>query len=152
MTHLNLGRINFGPLVPSTVGFDRYFDAFEALEKVVTTTYPPHNIVKEDDNNYIVELAVAGFKEDEIEIEIVKNELVIRGNKTAEDSRSFLHRGIATRSFKKIVHLVDTIKVKGARLDNGILSVELENVIPKEDIPKRIPITTVSKKKELLQE
>jgi molecular chaperone IbpA len=152
MTHLNLGRINFGPLVPSTVGFDRYFDAFEALEKVVTTTYPPHNIVKEDDNNYIVELAVAGFKEDEIEIEIVKNELVIRGNKTAEDARSFLHRGIATRSFKKIVHLVDTIKVKGARLDNGILSVELENVIPKEDIPKRIPISTVSKKKELLQE
>lgn len=152
MTHLNLGRINFGPLVPSTVGFDRYFDAFEALEKVVTTTYPPHNIVKEDDNNYIVELAVAGFKEDEIEIEIVKNELVIRGNKTAEDSRSFLHRGIATRSFKKIVHLVDTIKVKGARLDSGILSVELENVIPKENIPKRIPINTVSKKKELLQE
>jgi molecular chaperone IbpA len=152
MTHLNLGRINFGPLVPSTVGFDRYFDAFEALEKVVTTTYPPHNIVKEDDNNYIVELAVAGFKEDEIEIEIVKNELVIRGNKTAEDVRSFLHRGIATRSFKKIVHLVDTIKVKGARLDSGILSVELENVIPKEDIPKRIPISTVSKKKELLQE
>jgi molecular chaperone IbpA len=152
MTQLNLGRLNFGPLVPTTVGFDRYFDAFEALEKAVTTTYPPHNIVKEDDNNYIVELAVAGFREDEIEIEISKNDLVIRGNKAVEDTRSFLHRGIATRSFKKIVHLVDTIRVKGARLDAGILSVELENVIPKEDIPKRIPITTVNKKKELLQE
>ena len=154
MTHLNLGRINFGPLVPSTVGFDRYFDAFETLEKAVTHTsnYPPHNIVKNDDNNYIVELAVAGFKEEEIEVELVKNELVIRGNKTAEDARSFLHRGIATRSFKKIVHLVDTIKVKGAHLDNGVLSVELENVILKDSIPKRIPITAVSKKKELLQE
>lgn len=155
MTHLNLGRINFGPLVPSTVGFDRYFDAFEALDKAITThttNYPPHNIVKNNDNNYIVELAVAGFKEEEIEVELVKNELVIRGNKTAEDTRSFLHRGIATRSFKKIVHLVDTIKVKGAHLDNGVLSVELENVILKDSIPKRIPITTVGKKKELLQE
>ncbi len=155
MTHLSLGRLNFGPLVPSTVGFDRYFDAFEALDKAITThttNYPPHNIVKNDDNNYIVELAVAGFKEEEIEVELVKNELVIRGNKPVEDTRSFLHRGIATRSFKKIVHLVDTIKVKGARLDNGILSVALENVIPKDDLPKRIPITTVSKKKELLQE
>ena len=150
---MTLGRINFGPLVPTTVGFDRFFDAFEALEKATTTTtYPPHNIVKVDDNNYIVELAVAGFKEDEVEIELVKNELVIRGEKTVEDTRSFLHRGIATRSFKKIVHLVDTIKVKGATLEDGVLSIELENIIPKEDLPKRIPIASSSKNKVLLQE
>lgn len=150
---MTLGRINFGPLVPTTIGFDRLFDALESIERNTTNnTYPPHNIVKVDDNNYIVELAVAGFKEDEIEIEKVKNELVIKGDKKESDARNFLHRGIATRTFRKTVQLASSVQVNGASLQDGILSVELENIIPKEDLPKRIPIASKAKKKVLLQE
>lgn len=150
---MTLGRINFGPLVPTTIGFDRLFDALESIERNTTnTTYPPHNIVKVDDNNYVVELAVAGFKEDEIEIEKVKNELVIKGEKKDDDTRTFLHRGIAARTFRKTVQLASSVQVNGASLQDGILSVELENIIPKEDLPKRIPIASKAKKKVLLQE
>jgi molecular chaperone IbpA len=139
-------------LLPATVGFDRFFEAFDALEKASTQTYPPHNIVKVDDNNFVIELAVAGFTKDDIEIEKVKNELVIRGNKSEADERNFLHRGIGTRSFKKVVHVADTVKVVDARLDNGILTVTLENRIPEEDKPILIPISSGGKKKVLLQE
>jgi molecular chaperone IbpA len=163
MTHLNLGRINFAPLVPQTVGFDRFFDAFDqlALDKLPANTFPPHNIVKLDDNNYLVELAVAGFSEDEIEIETLKGELTISGKKaTVDENRSYLHRGIGTRAFKKVVRLADTVQVDGAALENGILTVKLVNVIPEEKLPKRIPIAsggndkvlTSTKNKTLLQE
>lgn len=149
---MTLGRINFGPLVPTTIGFDRLFDALESIERSSTNTYPPHNIVKVDENNYVVELAVSGFKEDEIEIEKVKNELVIKGEKKDDDKRTFLHRGIAARSFRKTVQLASSVQVNGAYLQDGILSVELENIIPKEDLPKRIPIASTTKKEVLLQE
>ena len=149
---MTLGRINFGPLVPTTIGFDRLFDALESIERSSTNTYPPHNIVKVDENNYVVELAVSGFKEDEIEIEKVKNELVIKGEKKDDDKRTFLHRGIAARSFRKTVQLASSVQVNGASLQDGILSVELENIIPKEDLPKRIPIASTTKKEVLLQE
>jgi len=149
---MTLGRINFGPLVPTTIGFDRLFDALESIERSSTNTYPPHNIVKVDENNYVVELAVSGFKEDEIEIEKVKNELVIKGEKKDDDKRTFLHRGIAARTFRKTVQLASSVQVNGASLQDGILSVELENIIPKEDLPKRIPIASKAKKKVLLQE
>jgi molecular chaperone IbpA len=153
MTHLNLGRLNFGPLVPQTVGFDRFFDAFDqlALEKLPTNTFPPHNIVKLDENNYLVELAVAGFKDEDIEIEVLNGELTITGKKTVVDeNRSYLHRGIGTRSFKKVVRLADTVQVSGAGLEDGILAVSLVNVIPEEKQPKRIPITSGGKNKVLL--
>ena len=153
-------RVQFGQLLPSTVGFDHFFDALETLSTDrVPTTFPPHNIVKIDDNNYLVELAVAGFSEDDITIEVVKKQLEISGKKTNKDeNRSYLHQGIGTRSFKKVVHIADTVQVKGATLADGILTVELENVVPEENLPKRIPIASGSKnkvlpgKKELLQE
>jgi molecular chaperone IbpA len=150
---LSLGRISFGPLVPSTVGFDRLFNAFENLahEKLPSHTFPPHNIVKESDNKYLVELAVAGFSQDEIDIEVVKGVLTITGKKVDKnDNRSYLHHGIGYRSFKKTVQMADTVRVNGASLEHGILTVELENIIPEESLPKRIPI--VAKKQQLLQE
>jgi molecular chaperone IbpA len=163
MTHLSIGRLNFAPLVPQTVGFDRFFDAFDqlALDKLPTNTYPPHNIVKLDDNNYLVELAVAGFSENEIEIDTLKGELTISGKKaTADANRSYLHQGISARAFKKVVRLADTVQVDGAGLENGILTIKLVNVIPDEKLPKRIPIAlggntkvnTTTKNKALLQE
>jgi molecular chaperone IbpA len=157
-------RVQFGQLLPSTVGFDRFFDAFDGLsaDKFTPSTFPPHNIVKIDDNNYLVELAVAGFSDEDISIEVVKNQLEISGKKTEKDAnRSYLHQGIGTRSFKKTVHMAATVQVKGASLADGILTVELENVIPEENLPKRIPIASGGKnkvlssgdgKKKLLQE
>jgi len=153
-------RVQFGQLLPSTVGFDHFFDAIETLSAdKYTSTFPPHNIVKIDENNYLVELAIAGFSDDDISIEVVKNQLEISGKKTDKDeNRSYLHHGIGTRSFKKTVHMADTVQVKGASLSDGILTIELENIVPEENLPKRIPIVSGGKKKvlpsktELLQE
>jgi len=141
----NLGRINFGPLSPSTVGFERFFDAFDQLtvDKIPTNTFPPHNIVKIDDYNYQIELAVAGFKISDIDIEVLKGELTISGKRTElSDKYTYLHRGIGARSFKKIVRLSDSVKVDGATLEDGILTVKLHNIIPEENQPKRIPIVS----------
>ncbi len=152
---LNLGRISFGPLVPTTVGFDRLFNAFEnlALEKVPANTFPPHNIVKVGENKYLVELAVAGFSQDEIDIEVSDGTLTIAGKKVDKnEKRSYLHQGIATRSFRKTVQIADTVRVNGAFLVDGILTVELENVIPEEKLPKKIPIVAQKQQSKLLQE
>jgi molecular chaperone IbpA len=104
-------------------------------------------------NKYLVELAVAGFSQDEIEIDIVKGTLTITGKKDElSDKRYFLHRGIATRSFKKSFQVAETVQVNGAVLSDGILTVELENVIPEEELPKRIPIVAGKQQSKLLQE
>lgn len=143
--------LKFTHLYPSVVGFDRLLDTFDTMLTEKPTTFPPHNIVKVDENNYLVELAVAGFAESEITIEVLKNTLTIKGEKTYDDTRSYLHRGIGTRTFKKTVTLADTVQVDGASLENGILTVKLVNVVPVEKLPVKIAINNVSKQ-QLLQE
>jgi len=143
--------LRFTHLYPSVVGFDRLLDTFDTMLTEKPTTFPPHNIVKVDDNNYLVELAVAGFNESEITIEVLKNTLTITGEKSLDDTRNYLHRGIGTRSFKKTVTLADTVQVDGASLDNGVLTVKLINIVPVEKQPVKIAINTVSKP-QLLQE
>jgi len=137
-------------LAHQAVGFDRFFDTFESL---VTdkSTFPHHNIVKTAENKYVVELAVAGFTDDEISIEMEKNVLNIKGVKLADDNREYLHRGIATRSFHKTLTLVDTIEVKDAVLENGMLFINLENIVPEEKLPKKIPIIFKGKKQLLTE-
>jgi molecular chaperone IbpA len=148
---MTLIRSPYGTLLPSTVGFDRIFNVFENMvtEK---TNFPHHNIIKTTDNTYVVELAVAGFAQEEIDIEIADSVLNIRGEKTvATPDVEYLHRGIATRSFHKTVRLADTVEVTGADLENGILKVYLENKVEeKKAIKVRIGKTTG--KKQLLQE
>jgi len=145
---------NFTPYFPSTVGFDRLFDALERVT-VEKSTFPPHNIIRyeKNPNKYFIELAIAGFSQDEIDIEIVKGVLSISGKKKEKNENySYLHCGIANRSFKKIFHLAETVRVNGAVLSDGILTVELENVIPEEELPKRIPIVAGKQQSKLLQE
>jgi len=148
---MTLIRSPYGTLLPSTVGFDRIFNVFVNMvtEK---TNFPHHNIIKTTDNTYVVELAVAGFAQEEIDIEIADSVLNIRGEKTvATPDVEYLHRGIATRSFHKTVRLADTVEVTGADLENGILKVYLENKVEeKKAIKVRIGKTTG--KKQLLQE
>jgi molecular chaperone IbpA len=134
------------------VGFDRMFDVFENMvtEK---STYPHHNIIKTGQETYLVELAVAGFDDKDISIELEKNTLHIRGEKEEEQDPDFeyLHRGIATRSFHKTIQLADTIEIGDAVLENGILRLFLQNIIPEEKKTKKIPITKAGKKQLLTE-
>lgn len=131
-------------LNPSFVGFDQLFNELERLiegsQPVQQTTFPPHNIVKIDDNRYVVELAVAGFAKDEIDIEFNDGTLTIRGEKKSKDDVTYLYRGIATRTFTKSIRLIDTIEIRGAEFKDGILKIGLENVIPDHKKPRKIVI------------
>ena len=156
---MTVGRISFGPLTHTTLGFERFFDDVEGLLSMdvqkVTQSFPPHNIIKLDDTRYVVELAVAGFSKDEIEITSEDGTLTIKGEKKEKDLEvNYLHRGIGTRSFTKQLTIADTVEVKGAEFKDGILRVGLENVIPEHKKPRKIEIGNELKefKPQLLQE
>jgi len=142
---MTLGRVSFGPLHTSTLGFDRILrDVEKLLEtdvKTINTSFPPHNIVKIDESRYVVELAVAGFSKKEIDISVADGNLVIKGNKEESPTEvNYLHKGIGTRSFTKTLTIADTIEVKGAEFKDGILRIGLENIIPEHKKPRKIEI------------
>ena len=156
---MTLGHISFGPLHHSTLGFDRFFDDVEKLMNVdvqkTVSNFPPHNILKLDDTRYIVELAVAGFSKDEIDISVEDGKLTVKGEKEDRETKvQYLHKGIGTRSFTKTITVADTIEVKGAEFKDGILRIGLENVIPEHKKPRKIEIGNDLKdfKLQLLQE
>jgi len=136
MTHLDI----FGQFRPFAIGFDRYFEDLERMSTHTQTNYPPYNIVKEDDENFCIELAVAGFSKEDIEVSREKNVLTIEG-KVDEDSKDFVHRGLASRAFKRSFNLADLVEVTGADMKDGILHVKLVKVIPDEDKPVVIEIS-----------
>ena len=130
-------------LLPTALGFENAFAALDNAAHLVTATsnaFPPVNVVKKDEYNFVVELAVAGYKQDEIEITAEKNSLKVTGKKTDEDTREYLVKGIAGRKFARQFVLSDTVVVRDANLADGILSIELENVIPEEQKPRKIDI------------
>lgn len=141
---MTLGRISFGPLSHQTLGFENFIREVEKMlgEETKPSTFPHHNIIKVDDNRYIVELAVAGFSKDEIEITRQDGSLKITGIKGEEEmgQASYLHRGIAARNFTKTITIADTVEVHSSELKDGILRVGLINVIPEHKKPKRIEI------------
>jgi molecular chaperone IbpA len=156
---MTLGRISFGPLTQSTLGFDKFFDDVEKLMSMdvqkSVSNFPPHNILKLNESHYIVELAVAGFSKDEIEISVENGTLTVKGVKEEKESTvQYLHKGIGTRSFTKTLTIADTIEVKGAEFNDGILSIGLENIIPEHKKPRKIEIGEGLKsfKPQLLQE
>ena len=139
---MTLNRINDILNNPYLVGFDRFDDIFRSTASTTLPTFPHHNIIKTSENEYSVELAVAGFSETDIDIELANNVLSIRGKMDKDDSKNYLHRGIATRSFHKSISVTDTVEVVSAELYNGILSVNLRNIIPQEKLPTKIHIKT----------
>ena len=154
---MTLGRISFGPLSQSMLGFDRFFDDVEKMLDATQkpSTFPPHNIIKLDDNRYVVELAVAGFSKDEIDITVEDGNLTVRGEKKEKEAEvTYLHRGIGTRSFTKTLTVADTIEVRGAEFKDGILRIGLENIIPDHKKPRKIEIGNELKtfQPQLLQE
>jgi molecular chaperone IbpA len=140
---MTVGRIAFGPLFHQTLGFENFLRDVESIlnESKPVANFPPHNIIKLDENKYAVELAVAGFSKDEIDIQVQENTLTIKGEKNeGTPNLEYLHRGIGTRSFTKSITIADTIEVKGAEYKDGILRIGLENIIPEHKKPRKIEI------------
>ena len=133
------------PLYRTTVGFDRLgslFDTLGSLDKDAPS-YPPYNIELVDENAYRITMAVAGFGSDDLHVEAKENTLTIRGDKQSEkEENTFLHRGIAARSFERRFQLADYVVVKGAGLENGLLHVDLVRELPEAMKPRSIPIAT----------
>ena len=122
------------------IGFDQMFEKLSTLTNS-KDNYPPHNLVKIDDNNFAIELAVAGFDENEITIELDKNVLTITGEQIKVKDAEYLHKGISSRDFTRSFPLAEHIQVGVAKVKNGILSVALERIVPEDKKPKTIAIT-----------
>ena len=140
---------DFSPLYRSTIGFDRLARLLDTSASVDTgaSSYPPYNIERLDENDYRITMAVAGFDQSEINIEIKENALTISGLKTPQKEETrYLHRGIGARSFDRRFELADDVFVTGAALENGLLHVDLERQIPEEKKPRRIEIGTAAGK------
>ena len=143
MVRTNLSLFdNFNQLTPYAVGFDKVFDQLQNyVENNSTSTgYPPYNIRKDGDFNFNIEMALAGFSKKDIEVELAENVLTIRSVKENEDDDNNLYRGISYRKFNRKFTLADDIIVKDAKLQDGLLKISLEKIIPEEKKPRLITV------------
>ena len=133
---------NFNQLTPYAVGFDRIFDNLSryAADNVQSTGFPPYNIRKEGDYNYVIEMALAGFGKKDIEVEVADGTLSVRSIKENSEDDSTVYRGISYRRFERKFTMADDIVVNGAKLENGMLTLELERVVPEEKKPRLISV------------
>jgi molecular chaperone IbpA len=135
--------VDFSPLYRSVVGFDRLADLLDAASSEAATGYPPYNIERTADNAYRIDIAVAGFKPDELAIEVKENLLSVQGRKPAnEETRRYLHRGLAARNFERRFQLADYVVVSEAQLADGLLSIALRRELPEALKPRKIEIAT----------
>jgi len=133
---------DFSPLFRSSVGFDRLVNALEAASRVESIdNWPPYDIAKTGEDDYRITMAVAGFSEDELSVTQEQNMLLVAGKKSADENAQYLHRGIAGRSFQRRFQLADHVRVEGATLVNGLLTIDLLREIPEEMKPRRIAIS-----------
>ena len=135
--------IDFSPLYRSVVGFDRLAALLDAAAAGESTGYPPYNIETVGENAYRIEIAVAGFKPEELALEVKENVLTVQGKKAAnDDNRRFLHRGLAERNFERRFQLADYVVVTDANLSDGLLSIALKREVPEAKKARRIEIGT----------
>lgn len=137
--------LDFSPLFRNTIGFDRMARLMDSIaSEGAGNSYPPYNIEQLDEDGYQISMAVAGFSDEELDIEVLENQLKITGKKSVDDeleaNRNFLHRGIAQRAFERRFSLADHIKVTGAKLEHGLLHVKLVRDVPEAKKPKPIKI------------
>ena len=136
---------SLAPLFRHSVGFDRFDDLINnALRADQSGGYPPYDIIRDADGRYRIVMAVAGFRESELNITVQENELRVSGRvelaANDEEGRTWLHRGIARRAFERTFRLADHVRVTGAALKDGLLTVHLEQVVPEEAKPRMVPI------------
>jgi molecular chaperone IbpA len=135
--------LDFSPLFRTTVGFDRMAHLMDSLANEPTNSFPPYNIETTKEDNYRITMAVAGFGEDDIELTAQDAQLLVSGRinrSDGEDGRIFLHHGIAERAFERRFNLADHVVVKDARLENGLLHINLVREVPEEKKPRKIAI------------
>lgn len=143
MVRTNLSLFdNFNQLTPYAVGFDRVFDQLQNyVENNSTSTgYPPYNIRKDGEYNYDIEMALAGFSKKDIEVEVADGIITVKSIKENSEDDDIVHRGISYRKFEKRFSIADDIQVKGAKLENGLLTIDLERIVPEEKKPRTIAI------------
>ena len=160
MTDFNIGKIAFGPAFKDFdkffVGFDDQVNRMQKLHVDLTKNipnYPPYNIRKNGENSYTIEMAVAGFGQNEIDIEIDGGKLVVKGNvEPTETEDNFLFKGIATRAFTRAFAIDDQFEVKDAELFNGMLKIVLDRLVPEQAAPKKVPVKSKGQKQFLTEE
>ncbi len=136
---------DFAPLYRSSVGFDQIANMMDRVltNDGTTPSYPPYNIEKLDDDSYRISIAVAGFADSDLSVEVREKALIVSARKADEDEgRKYLHRGIATRAFERRFHLADHVQVTGAAHANGMLHIELERQVPEALKPRQIEIAS----------
>ncbi len=139
--------LDFGPYSRSTVGFDRVFDQLENLaSRDSDDNYPPYNIEKTGEDAYRIVMAVAGFGPDELSVTTRDNQLLVVGKHADNPDAQYLHHGIGSRAFQRVFSLADYVQVTGARLDNGLLVIDLKREVPEALKPRTISIATAGTK------
>lgn len=143
-------QFDFAPLYRSTVGFDRLVQLLDSVGGVDADGYPPYNIERLGENEYRITMAVAGFAQDELNVEVKEQSLLVSGHKKPDEKdRTFLHRGIAARSFERRFQLADHVEVKGADVKDGLLHVELVRNLPERMKPRTIAIGSGDSSKQI---
>lgn len=159
----NIGRITFGPgfkdFEKFFVGYDELVDQLNSIAEAAhrnSTGYPPYNIYKVDDTHTSIEIAVAGFGEEDLDIVVEDKQLTVKGSKKEVPDVEYAHQGLATRDFTRTFGLGEDVVVAGAELKNGLLTIALERVVPEHKLPKKIAIGSIptikAQPKELLTE
>lgn len=143
MTQFTLNTLDLPALHRHAIGFDRIFDELNRTFAASRSdgTYPPYNISKLDETHYVVEVAVAGFRENELDVELKEGVLIVTGEQTKpENEPQYLHKGISARNFTRTFTLAENMEVRGATVTNGILAIALEHIIPEEKLARKIAI------------
>ena len=144
--------LDFAPLYRSSVGFDRVFNLLNNAQRLqVVDSWPPYDIVKTGENDYRIEMAVAGFGEGDLDITQERNVLIVKGQKAETKDGEYLHRGIAGRGFERKFELADHVRVEDASLSNGLLQVSLKREVPEAMKPRKIAIGGATFQNEPLQ-
>ena len=136
---------NFDPFFSRTIGFEHIFERLNNIAEEnlgAVGAYPPYNINRHSDGRFDIEIAVAGFTEEDLDVEYKDSTLTVQGKREDKESKNYVHKGIANRSFRRIFHLEDYTEPTGASIENGLLTIHLEKIIPEELKPKKINITT----------
>jgi len=136
-----MGNFDLAPFYRNFVGIDRLFNELDRFTAEAPGGYPPVNIVRDTEDHYTIELAVAGFAQEDVDIQVKDGVLTVTAAKKEQDQRDYLHKGIGTRAFTRTFRLADHMEVMGAALKHGLLTVSLERRVPEEAKPKRIAIT-----------
>ena len=147
VTNMSVSKIpslfdNFNQLTPYAVGFDRVFDQLNryAVNNTTSMGFPPYNIRKDGDYTYVIEMALAGFGKEDIEVEVAEGLLTVRSVKENDENDSNIYRGISYRKFNRKFTLADDVEVNDASLENGMLKINLERIVPEEKKPRTITI------------